>query len=175
MAPVKGRHVGNFVLPTGWAIVPHHSPSYALTSLQGKDTMTTPKNRKKSVDPELAIRTKLGIWDGSSLGYIAQNITPWVGEDIDGEQIIFRSPQEFMAYAVHDIGRHFARKHMNYSTPGHHKVSVKFSVYRHDNPTVRMENITMTIPYTIAITYDVRGERMDPNALQWVNNIQGNR
>lgn len=133
--------------------------------------MTTPKNRKKTVDPEHALRTKLGIWDMSVIENIRKDITPWVGTDADGEQVIYRCRSGSMAFAVHNIGRYFARKRMNFSKPGRHVIEVAFTIHRYGH--IRMKtDVTLKVPYTVVITHDVEGERMDPKALAWVNNIQ---
>lgn len=124
---------------------------------------------------EQELRTQLGIYDGSYIGRILDNTTPWVGTDQDGEQIIYRSRPDMMAYAVHDIARYFARKKMDYSKLGRHVVEVTFNVYRHDDPTCEIKGITMKIPYEITVTYDARNERMDGNALARVNRIQNGK
>lgn len=115
----------------------------------------------------------MGIWDGSVLSLIGKNITAWVGVDSDGDKVIFRCEPSIMAYVVHDFGRHFARKKMDYSKPGYHEVEVTFDIYRHDDPTYEIKGITMTIPYEIQVSFKHQNERVtSKEARDRINQIQ---
>lgn len=126
-------------------------------------------------EKEKILRNQLGIYDGSYLDRILKNDPAWVGTYEDGEQIIFRCPRFMMAYVIHDIGRYFSKKVMDFSKPGTFKAKVKFKVHLYDNPSEYMENVELTVPYTVSVKYDPRSERMDPQTSEWVGKIQSEK
>lgn len=119
------------------------------------------------------IRNKLGIYDSSYIGAIVDNKPAWVGTDLtDGEQVIVRKDLSMAAYAIHDIGRCFSRKKMDFSKEGRFVAEVKFKVHLYSDPSVCKDNITLKVPYEIKLSYSPQAERMDTETGKWVSAIQ---
>jgi hypothetical protein len=119
------------------------------------------------------IRNKLGIYDASYREAIVDNKPAWVGTDLtDGEQVIIRKDLFMAAYVIHDIGRYFSRKKMDFSKEGSFVAEVKFKVHLFADPSVCKDNITLKVPYEIKLSYNSQAERMDTETGKWVSAIQ---